>query len=53
MTRDNDLPRELGLKPSQSAEGAWNLFNETGLHEPYYEWARLMEAGLAGSKSFP
>ncbi len=53
LTRDNELSRELGLQPAQSAEGAWNLFNEVGLHEPYREWARLMEAGLAGRKAFP
>ena len=52
ITPDNDLARELGLKPEASAEGAWNLFNEVGLHEPYREWARLMQAGLAGQKAF-
>ena len=52
LARGDDLSRELGLKPGASAQGVWNMFNEVGLHEPYREWARLMEAGLAGKKAF-
>jgi len=30
----------------------WNMFNEVGLHAPYREWARMMQAGLSGQKAF-
>lgn len=52
LARGDDLSRELGLKPRASVQGVWNMFNEVGLHAPYREWARMMEAGLAGSKAF-
>jgi benzoate/toluate 1,2-dioxygenase subunit alpha len=52
ITQDNALSRELGISPTASAEGGWNLFNEVGLHEPYREWARLLAAGMKGERAF-
>lgn len=48
----NPHARELGLEPLASVQGNWYMFNEVGLHSPYREWARLMEAGLSGRKAF-
>jgi hypothetical protein len=40
------------VRPSASLKGYWSLFPETGLHEPYREWVRLLEAGIAGRKPY-
>jgi hypothetical protein len=29
------------------------MFSEIGFHAPYREWARLMQAGIAGNKAYP
>lgn len=44
----NDLARTLGIRPAASLHGRFEAFNEVGFHAPYREWARLMQAGLAG-----
>ncbi|MGB5082604.1 MAG: Rieske 2Fe-2S domain-containing protein [Burkholderiales bacterium] len=49
----NDLARELGIRPSVSVKGGFTLFNEITFHAPYREWARLMQAGVAGAKAYP
>ncbi|MSQ72465.1 MAG: hypothetical protein EXR27_14415 [Betaproteobacteria bacterium] len=49
----DDDARTLGISPLTSARGRYDMFNEVGLHAPYREWARLMEAGLSGGKSYP
>ena len=46
----NERSDELGIRPSASVLGLWVLFNEVALHAPYREWARLMQAGVAGDK---
>lgn len=43
-----DRAKQLDLSPTGSVIGRWDLFSEVALHTPYREWARLMEAGLAG-----
>jgi benzoate/toluate 1,2-dioxygenase alpha subunit len=48
----NERAEELGIRPSASVRGYWNLFSEVGLHHPYREWARLMEAGVSGRKPY-
>ena len=48
----NERSSELGINPSASVLGYWNLFNEVALHAPYREWARLMQAGVAGEKAY-
>jgi benzoate/toluate 1,2-dioxygenase alpha subunit len=49
----NDRAAELGIQPSASVRGLWHQFNECGLHQPYREWVRLLEAGVAGRKPYP
>jgi phenylpropionate dioxygenase-like ring-hydroxylating dioxygenase large terminal subunit len=44
----NDISASLGFQPLQSLVQPLETFNEVALHGPYREWARLMEAGLAG-----
>jgi len=29
------------------------MFSEIGFHAPYREWARLIQAGIAGNKAYP
>jgi hypothetical protein len=29
------------------------MFSEVGFHSPYREWARLIQAGVAGGKAYP
>jgi hypothetical protein len=48
----NEHARALGIHPVASVQGNWYMFNEVGLHAPYREWARLMEAGVSGTKAF-
>ena len=48
----NDVARELGIRPAKSVDGTFEMQLETGLHAPYREWARLIEAGLAGRKAY-
>ncbi len=48
----NERSNELGIKPSASVLGPWNVFNEVALHAPYREWARLLASGMAGEKAF-
>ena len=49
----NEVARELGIAPAKSVLGTFQTQVETGLHAPYREWARLIEAGLAGRKAYP
>ena len=43
---------ELGISPEESAPGPFEQAPEVGFHAPYREWARMMEAGLAGRKAY-
>jgi phenylpropionate dioxygenase-like ring-hydroxylating dioxygenase large terminal subunit len=43
---------ELGISPSSSVEGRYDMYSEVAFHGPYREWARLMEAGLAGKEAW-
>ncbi|MGA3305029.1 MAG: SRPBCC family protein [Stellaceae bacterium] len=49
----NDIAKALGIHPTASAVGSFEGGLETGLHGPYREWGRLMQAGLAGQKAYP
>jgi len=42
----------LGLHPESSAAGTFETGIETGLHGPYREWRRLIQAGLDGAKAY-
>jgi len=43
----------LGIRPAVSVHGKFDMFAEVAFHGPYREWARLMEAGIAGRKAYP
>ena len=43
----NTLSAEAGLTPLFSFLGTTESYTETAMHEPYREWARLIDAGLA------
>ena len=44
---------ELGIAPAESAPGPFEQAPEVGFHAPYREWARMMDAGMAGRKAYP
>jgi benzoate/toluate 1,2-dioxygenase alpha subunit len=51
----NDLSDELGLKPLESLIGISGMngtMSEIAMQSPYREWARMMEAGLAGRRAY-
>jgi benzoate/toluate 1,2-dioxygenase subunit alpha len=43
----NEISDSLGFRPLTHLLQPLENFNEVGLHGPYREWARLMEAGLS------
>jgi phenylpropionate dioxygenase-like ring-hydroxylating dioxygenase large terminal subunit len=53
VTGANDIAKSLGISPTSSAMGSFEAGLETGLHGPYREWRRLMDAGLSGTKAYP
>jgi benzoate/toluate 1,2-dioxygenase alpha subunit len=42
----------LGMRPVASLSGHFDIQNEVCYHPPYREWARLMQAGLAGRPAY-
>lgn len=42
----------LGIRPASSTIGSFETGIETGLHGPYREWRRLIQAGLDGAKAY-
>ncbi len=49
----DEVARELGIRPASSVKGKFTMYNEVGFHAPYREWARLIQAGVAGCKAYP
>ena len=49
----DQVAAEIGIRPARSTPGPIEMCPETGLHSSYREWARLMEAGVAGRKPYP
>jgi phenylpropionate dioxygenase-like ring-hydroxylating dioxygenase large terminal subunit len=49
----DEMASQLGVKPVRSVAGPIEMSPETGLHSTYREWARMLEAGLAGDKPYP
>ena len=49
---DNDITREIEIRPRESVVGRFEMQSEVGFHACHREWARLMEAGLAGRKAY-
>jgi phenylpropionate dioxygenase-like ring-hydroxylating dioxygenase large terminal subunit len=48
----NDTARAIGVRPTESLQGKYDIEAETCFHAPYREWLRLMEAGLAGRRAY-
>jgi benzoate/toluate 1,2-dioxygenase subunit alpha len=48
----NDVALAIGIRPAVSVKGRFALYNEVAFHAPYREWARLMQAGIAGRKAY-
>lgn len=44
--------RVLGFRPVASLKGPYLMQNEASLHPLYREWARLMDAGIAGRNAY-
>jgi benzoate/toluate 1,2-dioxygenase alpha subunit len=44
--------RSIGIEPEESVAGPFEQAPEVGFHGPHREWARMMEAGLAGRKVY-
>ncbi|NBQ54602.1 MAG: ribosomal subunit interface protein, partial [Proteobacteria bacterium] len=49
---ENEVTREIGIRPNESVIGKFEMQSEVGFHSCHREWARLMEAGLAGRKAY-
>jgi len=49
----DDVAKAIGIRPAASVKGKFDMFNEIGFHAPYREWARLIQAGVAGSGAYP
>jgi phenylpropionate dioxygenase-like ring-hydroxylating dioxygenase large terminal subunit len=50
---EDPVARSIGIHPAASVKGKFDMFNEIGFHAPYREWARLIQAGVAGGKAYP
>jgi phenylpropionate dioxygenase-like ring-hydroxylating dioxygenase large terminal subunit len=48
----NDLAQSLGFNPVASLKGGFSVQSETSFQPVYREWARLMQAGISGSKAY-
>ena len=51
ISRD-EAARSIGIAPQASVRGRFEMFSEVGFHAPYREWARLIQAGVAGRKAY-
>ena len=48
----NASARALGIHPARSMTGPMGIQNEVALHAPYREWARLLQAGITGTRAY-
>jgi benzoate/toluate 1,2-dioxygenase alpha subunit len=49
----NATAQSVGIEPTVSLEGPFDVSSEMWHHAPHREWLRLMEAGMAGQKAYP
>jgi hypothetical protein len=49
----DEAAASIGIRPQASVRGPFEQFSEVGFHAPYREWARLIQAGVAGKKAYP
>jgi hypothetical protein len=52
-TGPDEAAASIGIEPEASVRGRFEMFSEVGFHAPYREWARLIQAGVAGRKAYP
>jgi phenylpropionate dioxygenase-like ring-hydroxylating dioxygenase large terminal subunit len=52
MAGANEVAREIGIQPVESIIGTIEMQQEVAMQAPYREWARLMQAGIAGRKAY-
>ena len=50
---EDPVATSIGIHPEASVKGKFDMFNEIGFHAPYREWARLIQAGVAGGGAYP
>jgi hypothetical protein len=50
---EDPVARSIGIRPAASVKGKFDMFSEIGFHAPYREWARLIQAGVAGGGAYP
>jgi hypothetical protein len=50
---EDPVAKSIGIRPEASVNGKFDMFSEIGFHAPYREWARLIQAGVAGGKAYP
>jgi len=50
---EDPVAKSIGIRPAASVKGKFDMFSEIGFHAPYREWARLIQAGIAGNKAYP
>ena len=50
---EDPVARSIGIHPAASVKGKFDMFSEIGFHAPYREWARLIQAGVAGGGAYP
>ena len=48
----NEVAKEIDIRPSQNIIGTIEMQQEVAMEAPYREWARMMEAGLAGRNPY-
>jgi benzoate/toluate 1,2-dioxygenase alpha subunit/2,4,5-trichlorophenoxyacetic acid oxygenase 1 len=47
-----EMTAQLGIHPTTSVEGRYDMYSEVAFHGPYREWQRLINAGLAGQEAY-
>ena len=47
------MAKEIGITPLENIIGTIEMQQEVAMEAPYREWARLMQAGIAGKKAYP
>jgi hypothetical protein len=48
----SETAKVLGFSPKASLDGGFMVQSETSFHPLYREWARMMKAGMIGSKPY-
>jgi len=49
----DEAAASIGIRPRRACGAGSRCSGEVGFHAPYREWARLIQAGVAGRKAYP